>query len=99
MSNNNDINIGSVSNPPKVFQNARKTYGNNVKIDVSDRKNKKYMIFNPYKKKWFHFGDNRYSDFTKTQDDEKRRLFRERNHKWGDADIYSPAYASYWLLW
>jgi|TARA_B110000285_G_scaffold22754_1_gene21973 hypothetical protein len=99
MSNNNEKQIGLVSNPSKVFQNARKIYGNNVKIDISDRKNKKYMIFDPHKKKYIHFGDIKYSDFTKTQDDEKRRLFRLRNHKWQDSPMYSASHMSYWILW
>ena len=99
MSTSNEKQIGLVSNPSKVFQNARKTYGNNVKIDISDRKNKKYMIFDPHKKKYIHFGDIKYSDFTKTQDDEKRRLFRLRNNKWQDSPMYSASHMSYWILW
>jgi hypothetical protein len=91
--------IGLVSNPSKVFSNARKVYGNNIQIEISDKLNKKYKIYNPNKKKWFYFGDSSYEDYTKTQDEEKRRLFRLRNHKWQDSPMYSPAFASYWLLW
>jgi hypothetical protein len=91
--------IGVVSNPSKVFSNARKTYGNNVKIELSDKPEKKYKLFNPIKKNWFYFGHSAYEDYTKTQDEDKRRLFRIRNKKWADAPMYSPAFASYWLLW
>ena len=99
MSSKNEKPIGSVSNPSKVFSNARKVYSNKVQIELSDRKNKKYKIFDPNKKKWFHYGDRRYEDFTKHQDQDRRQQFRQRNHKWANAPMYSPAFAAYWLLW
>ena len=99
MSAKNEKPIGSVSNPSKVFSNAKKVYSNKVQIELSDNKNKKYKIFDPHKKKWFHFGDTRYEDFTKHQDSDRRQQFRERNAKWSNAPMYSPAFAAYWLLW
>ena len=53
MSAKNEKPIGSVSNPSKVFSNARKVYSNKVQIQLSDRKNKKYKIFDPHKKNGF----------------------------------------------
>jgi hypothetical protein len=91
--------IGVVSNPSKVFSNAKKVYGNNVQIELSDKPSKKYKIYDPNKKKWYYFGDSSYADYTKTQDEEKRRLFRIRNAKWADSPMFSPAFSSFWLLW
>ncbi len=99
MSAKNEKPIGSVSNPSKVFSNARKVYSNKVQIELSDRKNKKYKIFDPHKKKWIHFGDIRYEDFTHHLDQDRRTQFRQRNHKWANSPMYSPSFASYWLLW
>lgn len=49
--------------------------------------------------KMIHFGLYPYEDFTKTKDKQKRDAFRSRNHKWANADKYSPAYMAYYLLW
>ena len=46
-----------------------------------------------------HFGHMGYSDFSKTKDLSKRKIFRNRNKKWAYAQPYTPAYLSYWLLW
>jgi hypothetical protein len=40
-----------------------------------------------------------YEDYTKHQDLHRRELFRKRNHKWADAEKYSAAFLSYYLLW
>ena len=56
------------------------------------------MVFNEDGKK-IHFGDLRFPDYTKTKDKQKRGNFRNRNKKWKDADKYSPAHLSYYLLW
>ncbi len=45
------------------------------------------------------FGDLRYADYTKTKNKLKRDSFRNRNKKWKDADKYTPAHLSYYLLW
>jgi len=47
---------------------------------------------------WFHFGSTM-SDYTRHGDTKRRIIFLRRNAKWADADIYSAAYASYYLLW
>ena len=61
-------------------------------------KTKKYMIWNPYKEKWFHFGSI-ITDWTRHGDTKRQINFLRRNKRWADADIYSSAYASYTLLW
>ncbi len=87
------------SNPIKVFQNAKRIFGNDVNIKLSTRKDKKYMLLNPITKKWVHFGAKGYEDYTKHQDERRRQLFRLRNQKWAEQDLYSPGYLRYYLLW
>ena len=36
--------IQDYSNPNKVFQNAKRIYGNDVKIKLSTRKDKNYVV-------------------------------------------------------
>jgi hypothetical protein len=56
------------------------------------------MIWDPDKEKWFHFGSNM-SDYTRHGDTKRRTNFKTRNKRWAESDIYTPAYASYYLLW
>lgn len=91
--------IEDYTNPNKVFQNAKRIYGNNVKIKLSTRKDKKYMLLNPDNNKWVHFGQIGYEDYTKHQDNKRRQLFKIRNQKWAEQDLYSPGYLSYYLTW
>ena len=93
------MNITEVSNPSRVYSAAKKIYGNNVMIELSERKNKKYKLWDPNNKKWIHYGDSRYEDYTKHNDPDRRKDFRTRNAKWADAPLYSPAFASFWTLW
>jgi hypothetical protein len=85
------------SNPKIVRKKAKKEYG--LEVVYSPRKNKKYRIVNPETNKYIDFGEMGYRDFTLTGDEERRRLFRLRNHRWKDAPKYSPAFLSYNLLW
>ena len=90
--------ICEVSNPELVLKQLEKYYGDKVDLYLSTSKNKKYMVFNEQGKK-IHFGDLRYVDYTKTKNKLKRDSFRNRNKKWKDADKYTPAHLSYYLLW
>ena len=56
------------------------------------------MIWDSDKEKWFHFGSTM-SDWTRNGDTKRRTNFLRRNKKWAESDIYTPAYASYNLLW
>ena len=85
-----------VSDIKKVNKLSRMIYKKTV--EPSTRTNKKYMIMND-ENKLVHFGDLRYEDYTKHQDEDRRNNFRKRNWKWANADKYSPAYLSYHLLW
>lgn len=87
------------SNPKEVLKKAKKIYGNDVEIDYSTRKDKKYMIRNPNNNKWIHFGSFGMEDYTKHKDKKRREAFLARNHKWANMPMYSPAYASFYILW
>lgn len=87
------------SDPKKVFKKAKRLYGKDVVIDISTRKDKKYMILNPNTDNWVHFGQMNYEDYTKHNDEARRVKFQNRNHNWIDRPKYSPAYLSYVLLW
>ena len=88
-----------ISDPYKVYIKFKKMYPINSEIKISTRKDKKYMIYNPEIGKWFHFGSSNYSDYTKHKDQKRRINLLIRNQRWGEADMYSAAYASYYLLW
>ena len=47
-----------ISNPYNVYTKFKKIYPINSEIKISTRKNKKCMIYDTDKEKWFHFGSN-----------------------------------------
>ena len=57
------------------------------------------MLLNPDTNKWVHFGQKGYQDHTKHQDNKRRQLFKLRNQKWAEQDLYSPGFMSYYLTW
>ena len=87
-----------ISDSYKVYIKFIETYPCDSEIKISTRKDKKYMIYNPEKGKWFHFGSTM-EDYTKHKDQQRRINFLIRNQRWAEADMYSAAYASYTLLW
>ena len=87
-----------VSNPEIVLKQLKKCYGDDVDLYLSTSKNKKYMVFDEDGRK-VHFGDLRFSDWTKHKDKQKRNNFRNRNRRWKDAEKYTSAHLSYYLLW
>ena len=86
------------SDPVIVRKKVDQYLGKDVQLYISTRPTKKYMIQRP-DDKWIHFGQMGYSDYTRTLNDTKRRLFRVRNAKWADAQKWTPAWLSYYLLW
>jgi hypothetical protein len=90
------------SNPKKVQELANKYLGKDGTIYRSINKAKKYMVYNPNTKKWVHFGQMGYEDFTKHKDPKRQKnyLTRTANIKgdWKD-DKYSPNNLSRNLLW
>ena len=91
--------IEEYSNPKIVFERAKKLFGDDVQIKLSTRKDKKYMLLNPYNNKWIHFGFYGMEDFTKHRNLLRREKFRTRNKKWATQDEYTPGFLSYYLLW
>ena len=67
-----------ISDPKKVLKNAIHFYGPDVYIDVSTRKNKKYMIYDDVNNKMVHFGQMGYQDFTKHKNKQRRSLYLAR---------------------
>jgi len=90
--------ICEVSNPEIVLKQLKKYYGDDVDLYLSSSKNKKYMVFNEEGRK-VHFGSILYQDYTKHKDKQRRDNFRNRNKRWKDADKFTPAHLSYYLLW
>lgn len=88
------------SDPKRVKRLTKKFLGDDVKLYVSTRKDKKYMVKDP-DGKMIHFGSFNppMEDFSKHLDLDRQRNFRNRNKKWADADKWSPAWLSYYLLW
>ena len=70
--------IWKYSNPRKSQKLAYKYFGANAKIYRSSRKNKKYMIQDD-NKRWVHFGQIPYEDFTKHNDTRRRRNYLTRS--------------------
>ena len=91
--------LNKYSNFKTVNDNAKRLYGKEVFI--STRKNKKYMIMND-DKKWIHFGQMNYEDYTKHLNNQRRELYIKRASKikgqW-KTNIYSPNMLSIVLLW
>lgn len=90
------------SNPKQVYKNAVEYLGDNVDIDVSTRKDKKYMIYNPKTNRMVHFGQMGYEDFTKHRNLDRRNNYLLRASRikgnWKD-DKYSPNNLSINILW
>ncbi len=88
-----------VSDIKKVNRLSKMIYEKTV--EPSTRKNKKYMIMND-DNKLVHFGDLRYEDYTKHQDEERRKRYIGRATKikgnW-KSDKYSPNNLAINLLW
>ena len=91
--------MDKVSDIKKVNKLSRMIYKKTV--EPSTRKNKKYMIMND-DNKLVHFGDLRYRDYTKHQDEERRKRYIGRATKikgnW-KSDKFSPNNLAINLLW
>jgi hypothetical protein len=88
-----------VSDIKKVNKLSKMIYEKSVV--PSTRTNKKYMILND-DDKYIHFGDSRYEDYTKHQNEERLRNYLSRATKIkGDwkKDKYSPNNLAINLLW
>ena len=92
------------SNPNIVFNKAKIYLGKNVQIEISGRKDKKYMVKNPENNKWVHFGgfNPPMEDFTKHKDTKRRDSYLKRatniKGEWKQ-NKYSANNLSINLLW
>ena len=92
------------SNMKKVLINAKRYLGKDVIINVSTRKDKKFMVFDPDNDKWIHFGSFNppMEDYTKHQNEIRKLnyLLRSNNIKsdWKNKP-YSPNNLSINILW
>jgi len=88
------------SNPERVYQKFVEFGLDRFStIEISPNKNKKYVVQLKSNGKKIHFGDIRYQDFTFHQDEIRRDNFRNRNHKWSDAEVFTSMWLSFFLLW
>jgi hypothetical protein len=88
------------SNPFEVQRKIDQVFGkDNVDLHLSSRANKKYMIQNPSTRKWTHFGQWGFEDYTRHKNEMRKAAFQRRNHRWATADPFSAAFASYYFLW
>ena len=63
-----------IFDPDTVYTKFRKIYPSDSEIKISTRKNKKYMVWDPDKEKWFHFGSTM-EDHTFHRDLQRRLKF------------------------
>jgi hypothetical protein len=96
------LGINNYSNPKVVQSKAKKYLGKDTLIQLSNKKDKKYMVYDPNTEKMIHFGQMGYEDFTKHKDPKRRENYLKRtaNMKgnWKD-NKYSANNLSRNLLW
>ena len=92
--------LKNYSNPVIAKQNAKEYLGD-VRLYLSTRKDKKYMVLND-NGKYIHFGQIGYEDFTQHKDLKRRDAYLKRATKikgnW-KSDKYSPNNLSINILW
>jgi hypothetical protein len=83
----------------KAYRYLGKKYG---KIYPSSRREKKYMVQKPHTKKWVHFGQMGYEDFTKHKNLTRRKNYLNRSRKikghWKE-DKFSANSLAIHVLW
>lgn len=95
-----DDNIWEFSDPKEVASRARRFYRLNVYR--STKPSKKYMIYDNVNKKWVHFGQMYYEDYTRHKDEDRRHNYLVRSNgikgNWRE-NLFSPNSLSRLLLW
>jgi len=90
------------SNPMKAQDKAFHYLGEDASLFPSPLKFKKYRIKDPIKDKYIDFGDIRYEDYTKHQDEQRRKSYLKRagnmNGDWR-SNPYSANNLSIHILW
>lgn len=92
-----------ISNPKEVIKKAQQYFNNpNIKVYLSNKKNKKYAIYDPINKKLVHFGQMGFQDWTFHKDDKRRQNYLLRaSHIKGEwkNNPYSANNMSMHILW
>jgi hypothetical protein len=93
--------IRQYSNPAQVRRLAAKFLGKTAKIQLSTRRDKKYMVKTP-KGRLVHFGQMGYEDYTKHKNKTRRKNYLTRSAgiagNWAE-DAYSANNLARKLLW
>lgn len=97
------MSLRQYSNPIIAQKKAYKCLGKTAKLRYpSSNPNKKYDIYDPYNKKWVHFGQLGYEDYTKHKDKKRRKSYLARTAKmkgnWKN-NPYSANNLSRCILW
>jgi len=69
------------SNPRKAQQMAYRYLGRTAKLYPSTKRDKKYMIYDPVKGIYVHFGQYPYEDYTKHRNKTRRHNYLTRSGK------------------
>lgn len=92
-----------ISNPKEVIKKAQQYFNNpDIKVYLSNKKNKKYAIYDPINKKLVHFGQMGFEDYTMHKDDKRRQNYLLRaSHIKGEwkNNPYSANNMSMHILW
>jgi hypothetical protein len=75
---NNIEELKKWSNPLTAQIKAEKYLGKDAELFVSEKKNKKYDIYDPINEKWVSFGQLGFEDFTKHNDKARRQRYLNR---------------------
>lgn len=92
------------SDPEKAQKNAFLYLGSDAILYKSSNPRKKYMIYDPKKGAYVHFGSMKppYEDYTKHEDEDRRLRYLSRalnmKGKWQN-NMYSPNNLSIFVLW
>lgn len=94
--------LSKFSNIGKAQQKATDLYKDLGTLYISEKKDKKFKILDPFKKKFVHFGQMNFEDHTKHNDDIRRVRFLQRSLRntgnW-KKNIFSPNNLSIYILW
>lgn len=94
--------LRNVSNFKIARLKAKLYLGGNTELFISTRKDKKYMVLNPFTNQMIHFGSINYEDYTHHNDDYRRMSYLKRathiKGEWKD-NKYSPNNLSINILW
>ena len=93
--------IRKYSNPTEVYRKASKYLGKTAKIELSPKRDKKYMVITPDGRK-VHFGQMGYQDYSFHRNKTRRKNYLTRSGKikgdWAK-DKYSANNLARRLLW